>query len=160
MHICLIAWTAIWSWRRASTEFPEYSSTQYTTYSLTVSQEVFFFSSPSVLLRPISSMSSLATSPQLLHSAYPVQPFLCFVCSKKAGRTEWSRKPCNCKAGLGKSQSGPPSKHYPSRMAGLVFSLPCVRKRILHVPEDCNAEALCIKHLLACSAAEPRPISK
>lgn len=31
---------------------------------------------------------------------------------------------------------------------------------ILCVPEDCNAEALGIKHLLACSAVEPRPISK
>lgn len=94
----------------------------------TISQEVFFFSSPSVLLRPIGSMSSLAASPQLLHSANPLQPFLCFVCSLRAGRTEGSRNPCNCKAGLGKNQSGLPNKHCPSRMAGLMFLLICLRK--------------------------------
>lgn len=132
----------------------------FLTYPSTVSQEVFFFSSPSMLLRPTGSMSSLAASPQLLHSAYPVQPFLCFVCSPRAERTEGSRNPCNCKGGLGRSQSGPPNQHYPSRMAGLVFLLPCVRKQILCVPEDCNAEALGIKHLLECSVAQPRPISK
>lgn len=129
----------------------------FLTYSSTVSQEIFFFSSPSMLLR----LTGLAASPPLLHSAYPVQPFLCFVCSPRAGRrTKGSRNPCNCKAGLGRSQSGPPNKHCPSRMASLVFLLPSVRKQILCVPEDCNAEALGIKHLLACSVAEPGPISK
>lgn len=113
-------------YRVSSVQFLVYNL--FLTYSSTISQEVFFSSSPSMLLRPTGSMSSLSVSPQLLHRAYPVQPFLCFVCSPRAGRTEGSRNPCNCKAGGGENQSGPPNKHCPSRTAGLVFLLPCLRK--------------------------------
>jgi len=76
--------------------------------------------------RPLGSISSLLAIPQLVHTAYPTQPFVRFAFRLRAGGTAGFRNPPDFKAGLysAENQTHPLNKYHPQRMAGLLALLP------------------------------------